>query len=217
MKTALVIGATGLVGNSLTRQLLDNESYTQVTVFGRRSLGFSHPKLKEHIINFDKIEDWAPLVQGDELFSCLGTTLRQAGSKVNQYRIDYQYQYDFARVAKENAVPSLILVSSAGANPKAAFFYMRMKGELERDVKALGFSRLILIKPGPLDGPREKKRFGESLGLGVNRFLNALGLMKKYRPIHGQTVARAMINASDKLTSGTHEIELDALFDWAEK
>lgn len=212
MKTALLIGATGLVGSQLLRQLLENKYFSKVVVFSRRSSGLVVPKLEEHIIDFDHPEQWQHLVKGDVLFSALGTTLAKAGGKKAQYKVDHSYQYQFAAAAARNAVPVYVLVSSAGANPESRAFYMRMKGELERDVKELLFSSIIFIKPGPLHGKRTENRLGENIGVAVIRFFNTLGLLRKYRPIAGDEVAQGMITAFKRATPGVAEFELDELF-----
>ncbi|MDX9941445.1 MAG: NAD(P)H-binding protein [Bacteroidales bacterium] len=215
MKTALVIGATGLVGYQLVKQLMEDKDFGKVVVFSRRVTGLVSPRLEEHLIDFDHPEQWQHLVKGDVLFSALGTTLARAGSKKAQYKVDHGYQFQFAAAAARNAVPAYVLVSSAGASPKSMTFYMRMKGELERDVKGLLFSSLALIKPGPLVGARPEKRFGEQLGLAVIFFFNGLGLFRKYRPIKGEEVARAMIKAYKQGKPGVSSYNLDALFDLA--
>lgn len=212
MKTALVIGATGLVGFQLVKQLTQDKDFEKVVVFSRRSTGLVSPCLEEHLIDFDRPEQWQHLVKGDVLFSALGTTLASAGSKKAQYKVDHNYQYQFAAAAARNAVPAYVLVSSAGANPKSRTFYMRMKGELDRDVQELLFSSIVLIKPGPLHGQRKKNRLGENIGVAVIRFFNALGLLNKYRPIGGDVVARAMIQAFKRATPGVAAFELDELF-----
>ena len=215
MKTALVIGATGLVGYQLVKQLLVDRDFDKVVVFTRRSTGLANPKLEEHLIEFDHPEQWQHLVKGDVLFSALGTTLAKAGSKKAQYKVDHAYQFQFAAAAARNAVPVYVLVSSAGASPSSKAFYMRMKGELERDVKGLLFKSLIIMKPGPLHGKRPDKRFGENVGLAVIRFFNNLGLFKKYRPIGGDEVARAMINACKQAQPGVSSFQLGELFELA--
>ncbi|MBW6497928.1 MAG: NAD(P)H-binding protein [Bacteroidales bacterium] len=212
MKTALVIGATGLVGFQLVKQLIEDKDFVKVVVFSRRATGLSSPKLEEHIVDFDRPEQWQHLVKGDVLFSALGTTLAKAGGKKAQYQVDHSYQYQFAAAAARNAVPVYVLVSSAGANPKSSTFYMRMKGELERDVKELLFSTILLIKPGPLHGERKERRLGENLGVALIRFFNTLGLFRKYRPIGGDVVARAMIQSFKRATPGVAAFELDELF-----
>jgi uncharacterized protein YbjT (DUF2867 family) len=154
-KIAVVIGATGLVGGELVKLLLADEHIAQVIVFVRRAGGISAPKLVEHLIDFDHPEAWSFLVKGDVLFSCMGTTISKAGSKAAQYKIDYTYQYQFARIAAANAIPTYVLVSAASANPKSSMFYSRIKGELERDVSQLNFSDVYLLQPGLLVGERK--------------------------------------------------------------
>ncbi|RZK79076.1 MAG: NAD-dependent epimerase/dehydratase family protein [Pedobacter sp.] len=212
-KTALVIGATGLVGSELVKLLIADSRFGRVIVFARKSTTVTAEKLEEHIIDFDKPESWSDLVKGDVLFSCLGTTLSQAGSKDAQYKIDYTYQYQFAQAAATNGVKTYILVSSAGADPKSMIFYSRIKGELERDVKKLPFNSVYLIQPSLLVGERENSRFGEKLSFRILTALNSFGLFKKYKPITGNTVAKALLNASIKAEKGHREITLDKVFD----
>ena len=216
MKHALLIGATGLVGSHLMQQLLDDERFDSVTVFVRRSTGRSHPKLKEQIIDFEKPMDWQHFVKGDVIYMALGTTLRKAGSKQEQYRVDYSYQYLFASVAAMNGVPELVLVSSAGARLKSGVFYMRMKAELERDIGLLDFKKKVVIRPGALTGPRQEKRLGERIGLAVLRMFVGLGMFRRYRPIHAQVVAKAMIHATFNEQTGMTIYELNEVFELAE-
>ena len=130
------------------------------------------------------------------LFSTLGTTLRTAGSKEAQFKIDHGYQYEFARAAAQNKVPVYILVSSYGASESSWVFYSRMKGKLENDIMKLSFSTIHILQPGILDGNRQEKRSAESFTIRTIKFLNRLGLLKSQRPVPAGIVARAMINAS---------------------
>jgi uncharacterized protein YbjT (DUF2867 family) len=216
MKHALLIGATGLVGSHLLQLLLDDDRFKSVTVFVRRSTGITHPKMAEHLIDFDKPTEWHHLVKGDVIYLALGTTLARAGSKEAQYKVDHTFQYQFARAASEHGVPELVLVSSAGAGKKSGFFYMRMKAELERDIEKLSFKKKVFIRPGALTGPRQEKRMGEKIGIGVLRLVNGLGLFRKYRPIHAAVVANAMINATMAQTNGVKIYELERVFELAE-
>ncbi|TVQ03399.1 MAG: NAD-dependent epimerase/dehydratase family protein [Balneolaceae bacterium] len=212
---ALVIGATGMVGRELVQLLLNDDYFQKIVVFGRRTLGIDHKKLDEHMINFDNTDEWQHLVTGDILFSTLGTTLKQAGSKENQYKIDYTYQYEFADAASKKKVPVYVLVSAASANPGSRFFYTRMKGELERDVKKMIFKAIHIIQPGFLHGHRDKERAGEKLILNILNSANSIGLLNKYRPVHGKTVAKAMIQAARSDLAGIFQYELEEVFELA--
>jgi len=192
---ANVIGASGLVGHELLVQLLDHPEFEKVRIFVRRTTGIVHPKLEEQIIDFDQTESWKPLVKGDVLFSTLGTTIKTAKTKENQYRVDFTYQYEFAKAAAENGIPTYLLVSSMGANPKSSVFYSRMKGELEDAVAKLPFQKLIIIRPSILDGDRQEKRAGEKFGLILTRFVTKF-ILKVYKPTPVDLLASKMIRLS---------------------
>lgn len=210
MKTAIVIGSTGLVGTELIDLLLKSDEYSHVISFVRRASGVSHPKLTEHIVDFNKPEAWSDLVKGDVLFSTMGTTIKQAKSKENQFRVDYTFQFETAKSAAKNGVPTYVLVSSAQANSKSLNFYTNMKGKLEDDVKKLPFKNIQILQPGQLDGNRKEHRAAEKFGLKVIYKLNSWGLLKRFRPIQGKEVAQAMLSLARKSTSETYK--LDELF-----
>jgi uncharacterized protein YbjT (DUF2867 family) len=216
-KTAIVIGATGLVGNELVHQLLADDRFGAVLVFVRRSMGISHSKLQEFIINFDEPLSWSHLVKGDVLFSALGTTLKKAGSKEAQYKIDHDYQYNFAQAAAQNQVPVYVLVSSAMASVSSRIFYTRMKGELERDIQLLPFQAIHIMQPGMLQGNRKENRPGEKIGLYVIRLLNKMGIALKQKPIPAGLVAKAMINVSFKNDKRINVYALTQVFTAAEQ
>jgi uncharacterized protein YbjT (DUF2867 family) len=212
MKTALLIGATGLVGSQLLSQLLSDERFGKVIAFGRRPLETSHPKLEARVIDFAAPESWSQLVRGDVAFSALGTTIKQAGTQEAQKRVDYDYQFAFARAAAKSGVPTYVLCSSASANAESRMFYSRIKGELDRDVQTLGFERVRIVRPSLLGGERKQARTGERIGSALLGAVNALGLARKYREIHGDVVARAMINAALDPAQGTRIFTLDEVF-----
>ena len=212
MKTAIVIGATGLVGSELLNLLLEDDRFAAVHIFVRRSTGRTHGKLKEHVISFDDIAAWEPLVKGDVLFSALGTTLKKAGSKEGQFKVDYAYQLHFARAAAKNGVGSYVLVSSAGASTKSRIFYTRMKGELEAEVKKLSFNQIHILQPGILQGERRESRPGEKAGVAVMSVLQYLPGLKKYKPIPAATVAKAMIRCFFDKQGKMHVYSLDQVF-----
>lgn len=192
MKTAIVLGATGMVGAALLQQLLANEEYSSVLIFVRRSTQLNHAKLTEYVVDFNQPEQWAKLVQGDVLFSCLGTTLAVAGSKANQYKVDFTYQYEMAKIASENGVKSLVLVSSAGAKASSSNFYLGMKGKLDETVQQLNFQTVSVLRPGQLYGNRLPKRAMEEVAIKVMFLINRIGILQNYRPIHADEVAKAM-------------------------
>ncbi len=213
---ALVIGATGATGKDLVHQLCEDPDFDQVDIFVRRRSDFHHPKLKAHIIDFDRPEEWKNLVQGDVAFSCLGTTLKSAGSKANQKVIDYDYQFNFAKAARENGVEDYILVSSYGANPASKIFYSKMKGELEVAVRNLNFPKTTIFQPGMLER-KDSERNAELLGLKALHFFNRVGLFKEHQPLPTAVLAKAMILASKIKSNSFSEIKLHNIFSFAAK
>ena len=194
MKTAIVIGATGLVGSFITLKLLDDERYSKVKVFVRNSVEIKHQKLDEHIVDFAKLDLWKDEIKGDELYSALGTTIKKAGTKDAQYKIDFTYQYETAKAASKNGVKSYLLVSSAGANYKSSNFYLRMKGNLDEKIQLLDFEKIRIFRPSILVGLRSEKRLGESIGIKIaGTITKIIPALKKYKPIKASLVAEAMI------------------------
>jgi uncharacterized protein YbjT (DUF2867 family) len=201
-REAILIGATGLVGSSLLQQLLEDERFSRVIVLARRTTGFANKKLEEHLIDFNRPSQWTHLVKGDVLFSALGTTLKKAGSREAQTRIDHTYQYEVAKAAAGNHVPVYVLVSAAMASADSRVFYSRIKGELERDIRKLPFRDVHILRPGMLSGNRRESRPGESAVLNIMKFFNRLGIAKKYRPVDASIVAKAMIYFSFATENG---------------
>ena len=191
---ANIIGATGLVGKQLLKNLLENDKFDKVRIFVRRESGLTHPKLEEQIIDFKDEKTWENNLKGNVLFSALGTTLKQAGGKKNQYEVDFTFNLNFAKKAKQNGIENYVLVSSVGANSKSMILYSRITGELDDGVSKIGCNSLALVRPASLTGERENRRLMEEISVPVARVITKF-VFKKYRPIHGKTVAQAMINA----------------------
>ena len=212
---ALLIGATGATGRDLLDLLLKDDDFHRVDIFVRREIDSNHEKLNVHVIDFDKPDHWKHLVKGDVLFSCLGTTLKAAGSKEAQWKIDYDYQYEFAKAARENGVDNYVLVSSSGASPDSFLFYPRMKGQLEDAVKGLGFSKLSIFNP-PILERKNTDRTGEVIGLKVIRFLNKFGLFRSQKPMPTEILAKALINSARANENGVHIYKADAIWKCAE-
>ena len=202
---ALVIGATGAVGKDLVEQLLKDESFERVDVFVRREVKVPFSKLVPHVVDFDYPEAWSEFLFGDVLFSCLGTTIKAAGSQDAQWKVDYTYQYEAAKAARGNGVQKYVLVSSIGASSKSKIFYSRMKGALEGAVKELGFSGCFILQPPSLIR-KGSDRFGEKAGVALLKCFNAIGLMRSWKPMPTEEVAAAMIRLAKSGKTGTNII-----------
>ena len=191
---AIVIGATGATGKELVVRLLEDSDFNSVSIFVRKKPTISHKKLKTYKIDFSKIGNFSELIKGDVLFSCLGTTLKTAGSKLKQYKVDYTYQYEFAKHASENGVSLYSLVSSTGANSKSFFFYPKIKGQLEDSVKKLPFKTIHIFQPPILIRQAEFIRRGEKFAIKIFSSLNNLGILKSHKPIPVSTLANRMVD-----------------------
>jgi uncharacterized protein YbjT (DUF2867 family) len=216
MITAIVLGATGLVGRALVDQLIADARFDRIVVLLRRDVQYTSSKVQANVVNFDDPKTWRELVKGDVLFSTLGTTMKQAGSKEAQYKVDFTYQYEAARTAAENGVETYVLISSAGASAKSFIFYSKMKGELEEAISKLPFKRISIIRPGLLSGNRTEHRAGEKLMIKVLNVLHHLPGLGGQKPIDVSIVARAMINAYFQQRSAALVYELSEVFKLAE-
>ena len=207
---AIVIGATGATGKDLVAQLLEDEAFHAVEIFVRREVDMEHPKLTVRIIDFNESEKWTGLVTGDVLFSCMGTTLKAAGSQAAQWKVDYDYQWNFAKAACANAVPAYVLVSSIGASAESKVFYSRMKGMLDNAVQTLPFKRIFIFRP-PFLIRKGSTRLGETISVKVLKMLNAVGLMRSYQPLATEKLAQAMIDVVKSDRAGIHIISSDKI------
>lgn len=198
-KTALVFGATGLVGSFLVKELAENEIYEQVKVFNRRKQHYNNNKIIEIQVDFDKIGEYVHEFKGHDAFCCLGTTLRKAGSKEKFFKIDHDLPLEIAKICSTNEVSSFIAISSIGANAESSNYYLRAKGLMELHIQELDFDHLAFVRPSMLIGPRKEFRFGELFGKIIMNPINYLlvGKLKKYRSIHSETVAKAMVQIAN--------------------
>ncbi|WP_158798586.1 oxidoreductase [Pedobacter sp. L105] len=197
-KKAILVGASGSIGSSLLNQLLESGSYSTVLVLVRKALPLQHPKLKQLVINFDQLNNYAAEIKGDAVFCCLGTTKSQTPDQQQYRKIDYQYPLDVAAIALANGATSYHLVSAMGADKDSSIFYTKTKGEVERDLKLIPFQNIHIYRPSLLDGERKNKRFLEGVLNAVMHLINPLlaGGLKKYRSIKVENVARAMLKQS---------------------
>lgn len=191
---ALVLGGTGASGQEIVKLLLNDSHFSRVSIFVRRKVDIEHEKLDIHQIDFSRLNEYKDLVKGDILFSALGTTKSDAGSKEKQYLVDYTYQYEFAKMASDNGVPHYSLISSLGANKRSLFFYPKIKGELEESVKLLPFNTIQIFQPPSLIRQKELMRAAEKLSVIFFNRLTALGVLKSLKPLHVKDLALKMIN-----------------------
>jgi len=204
-RTALLAGATGLVGSHLLRLLLADETYQKVTILGRRGLPLTSPKLQQRLIDFDHLADLdAPKV--DDVFCCLGTTIKKAGSQEAFRKVDLGYVEALARVAARAGAKQFLLVSAIGANAKSRVFYSRVKGETEAAVQAVGFAGTHIFRPSMLLGERAESRILERMGTPLMRAVAfaMVGSLRRYRPIPAETVAAAMVKGAKTARAGAH-------------
>lgn len=194
MRSAVVVGATGLVGSELVKQLCDNPYYISVTTLTRRPFSFSHKKLTKQIVDFDGLQE-RDFGYAEDVFCCLGTTRKKAGTREEFEKVDVEYPLRVAQIAKKLGANHFIVISAMGANERSAAYYNRVKGKLEKELMELELSRLSIVRPSLLVGKRDEFRFGEKMGEGALKVLNPalFGPLKKYRSIEASQVAEAMI------------------------
>lgn len=211
-RAALLVGATGLVGGHVLDRLLLDSRWSRVVVLARRAVGRKDAKLSEQIVDFAALpSSGAATGEGgvldgiDDVFACLGTTIKVAGSKERFREVDHDFTVAVARLAREAGATRIALVSSVGADASASTFYLRVKGETERDVGALGYDQTVIARPSVLVGERNERRPGESAGIAVTSVLAPLmvGALRAYRPIDAKVVAAAMVEAIVSGEKGT--------------
>ncbi|MGV3589323.1 MAG: oxidoreductase [Adhaeribacter sp.] len=203
-KTALIAGASGLVGSYCLRLLLQSNRYDKVIAIGRKALPMQHPKLRQLIIDFNKLDTYKHSLIADDIYCCLGTTIKEAGSKENFYKVDHTYVVNLAAITSANFASQFLVVSSLGANANSPIFYSRVKGQMENTVKPLPFLGVHIFQPSLLLGPRQQKRLGEKIGAVLMKTVGFLlvGPLKKYKAIAAEDVAKAMLYAATQDGAG---------------
>lgn len=208
----MVVGATGLVGVHVVRALCARAEVSRVVVLARRTGDAPCAKVERHVVDFERLEE-APFAGVDDVYACLGTTMKQAGSREAFRKVDHDFTLAVAERARAAGATRLALVSSVGANAGSPSFYLRTKGETERELAALGFSTLVVARPSYLVGERREKRGGEALGIAVSRALAfaMVGGLRRYRSIDASRVAEAMVAAVLEGLPGKRTLEHDEL------
>ena len=210
MKTAILVGATGLVGTEVLNFLLESSHYESVMIITRRSVEIEHPKLKELIIDFDHLKEYTSQIQGDDVFCALGIKLRKAGSKAAAKKVELEYPLEIAKIALQNGARQYLLVSTLGANAQSGNYYFKTKGELEESLQGLDYNGLHILRPSMLAGNRSEIRPLEDLGrVLMTAFQPFIPL--KYRVIQARTVAKFMVSVAEKNKAGKHIHESDRI------
>ena len=200
MKTALVFGSSGLIGGHLLSQLIENDDYNKIKIFVRSEPEINDPKVEIIKTDFNNLENHKEDIKGDDCFFCIGATKQNSPDKNEYRRVELDVPKQIAQIAKSNSVNSFLFVSSGYADPKSSGDYLKFKGEVEEELKRLNFSKLGIMRPSFLLGDRKEKRVGEKIGIFVFKLLSPLflGPLKKMKPIHSVTVAKAMIKTANE-------------------
>jgi uncharacterized protein YbjT (DUF2867 family) len=199
MRTALIIGATGLIGKACLYQLLESSEYSKVIAIVRRPIAIKHSKLHFVIVDFDNLEQYQEEIVAEDIYCCMGTTIKDAGSQLNFRKVDYNYPLLLAKIALQNGAAQFLLVSAIGAAKHSTVFYNKIKGELEESITSMGYPTVKIFQPSLLLGDRKQFRLGETIAKAFMRlfdFLFIIGPLRNYRAVEGKTVARAMVYAA---------------------
>jgi uncharacterized protein YbjT (DUF2867 family) len=190
-KTAIILGATGLTGKSLLENLVADEAFETIKLFSRSASSITHPKIEEHLIDLFELEKSKEAFKADVVFCCIGTTLAKTPNKETYRKIDYGIPVTAAKLAKENAIESFVVISAMGANENSSVFYYKTKGEMERDVLQQNIQNTYILQPSLIGGKRSEKRIGERM---AQIFMGIFGFMlpKNYKIIQPETIAKAM-------------------------
>jgi uncharacterized protein YbjT (DUF2867 family) len=208
MKTALLVGSTGLIGSYLLNKLLSSEHYEKVTILVRKAVGINHPKLEQVLYEFDR--PFVDKVRADDVYCCLGTTIRKAGSKQAFRKVDYDYPLQIASFAHANGAKRFAIVTAIGSDEKSFFFYNRVKGEVEAELKKIPFNSLYIFRPSMLLGIRKEFRLGEDLAKIVMRAAGPV-LPANTRAIHASQVAEAMMVYMQNGKAGIQYVDSGAM------
>ena len=212
MKKAILLGATGLTGGILLQKLLKDPAYEKIILFSRSPVAVRDEKIEEHLIDMFRLDEYTELFEGDEVFCCIGTTKSKTPDKDTYRKIDFGIPVTAARLCKENGINTFLVISALGADENSSVFYNKIKGEMEKAVLSQKIKKTYIFQPSLISGDREDKRFFENLAKNAFKILNfvLLGPLKKYRSIHPETIAKAMLIVA-KRGYGKNRIESDEI------
>jgi uncharacterized protein YbjT (DUF2867 family) len=209
-RIALVAGSTGLIGNQLLELLLEDSNYSKVIALSRKQLTLSNPKLENIVLEVAQLDSHQQQLKADDVFCCLGTTMKQAGSKAAFRKVDFDYPLQLAKILNQNGARQFLLVSALGANKNSKIFYNQIKGEVEEAITSIGFKGLHIFRPSLLLGPRKEQRSGEDAAKVFYKIFGFL-IPKKYQGLESIKVARAMQALATEDLSGKFIYESDEL------
>jgi uncharacterized protein YbjT (DUF2867 family) len=212
-KTALIAGATGLVGSSLLQQLLNENYYSKIIVLVRKSIAIKDNRVEQLVVDYNKLDSYSNQMKADDIYCTLGTTIKKAGSQAAFKKVDYEYPLALGKIAKAQGTQKFIIVTALGADATSPIFYNKVKGETEQQLKALNLPHLFILQPSLLVGNRAENRLGEKIGIVafsvINPFL--MGALKKYRSIKIEAVAFGMIHAAKHFNEKTRTLLSDEI------
>jgi uncharacterized protein YbjT (DUF2867 family) len=208
MKTALVAGSTGLIGSQLLQLLLTDTYYDVVKAISRKPLEISHPRLENIVLDFDRLTEYRDKLKADDVFCCLGTTIKKVKTKEKFRKVDFDYPVELAKLTRTNGTEQYLLVSALGADKNSKIFYNQVKGDVEEAIGKIGFTTFHIFRPSLLMGDRSESRSGEEAGKVFFKYLGFL-VPRKYKGIDSVKVAKAMQQLAAKPQQGIyiHESE----------
>jgi uncharacterized protein YbjT (DUF2867 family) len=214
-KTAVVAGSTGLVGNHLIQILAQSHEYEAVIALVRKGSNVIYDGVFTVEVDYHRLADFAENLQADDVYCCLGTTMKKAGSKASFYQVDYTFPFELAMIAGKNGSARFNIVTASGANSASLFYYNRVKGDIEKAIMKLNIPNINIFRPSLLLGNRSEKRMGEQVGAVIAKLMNPvmLGRLRRYRAIKGADVAKAMYRVSQLDKTGAQIYESDKIYE----
>ena len=201
MKTALIAGSTGLIGKKLLQIALDDPYYDVVKAISRKPLDIQHPKLRNIVADLNTLTQHHNELKADDVFCCLGTTIKQAGSQEAFRKVDFEYPLALAKMTSNQGAKQFLIITAMGSDAKSSIFYNRVKGEVEKAIEGIGFQSYHIFRPSLLLGDRTEKRAGEGAAMAVYKALGFL-IPMKYKAIDSVKVAKGMLHFAKQNASG---------------
>lgn len=209
-RTALILGASGLTGQVLLQLLLVDPLYRSVTIYVRKRVRIDHPKLIQLVVDYEKLDT---AIEADDVFCCLGTTIKKAGTQAAFRQVDLVYPEKAAALQKAGGSKRFLLISAVGADMDSSIFYSKIKGQVEKAIEALNFSGTYVFRPSLIMGERAERRVGEKIAMSIAKIIGPLlvGPFKKYQPVSALSIAKAMQHAAHHYDEGIHYISSDEI------